>query len=77
MFPTLTGLATASQALPFREFITGAFPSFQFHRLSELLIDLLQQVADGKLTRLIVCCPPRHGKLGAHATPVPTQFGDD
>jgi hypothetical protein len=34
-------------------------------------------VADGKLTRLIVCCPLRHGKLVAHDTPVPTQFGDD
>jgi len=50
------------QGLHFRDFIRSAFPSFQFHRLSELLIDLLQQVADGKLTRLIVCCPPRHGK---------------
>jgi hypothetical protein len=77
VFPNLAGLSTASQVLPFREFITGAFPSFQFHRLYELLIDLLQQVADGKLTRLIVCCPPHHGKLGAHATPVPIQFGDD
>jgi predicted phage terminase large subunit-like protein len=46
----------------FREFISRAFPGFQFTRFSELLIDLLQQVADGGLTRLIVCCPPRHGK---------------
>jgi predicted phage terminase large subunit-like protein len=53
---------TTRQGLLFRDFIRSAFPSFQFHRLSELLIDLLQQVADGKLTRLIVCCPPRHGK---------------
>lgn len=50
------------QDLLFRDFIRSAFPTFQFHRLSELLIDLLQQVADGQLTRLIVCCPPRHGK---------------
>jgi predicted phage terminase large subunit-like protein len=50
------------QGLLFRDFIRSAFPSFQFHRLSELLIELLQQVADGQLTRLIVCCPPRHGK---------------
>jgi len=50
------------QGLLFRDFIRSAFPTFQFHRLSELLIDLLQQVADGQLTRLIVCCPPRHGK---------------
>jgi len=53
---------TTAAALPFRDFILAAFPSFQFHRLSELLIELLQQVADGKLTRLIVCTPPRHGK---------------
>jgi predicted phage terminase large subunit-like protein len=50
------------QGLLFKDFIRSAFPTFQFHRLSELLIDLLQQVADGELTRLIVCCPPRHGK---------------
>jgi len=53
---------TTRQGLLFRDFICAAFPTFQFHRLSELLIDLLQQVADGQLTRLIVCCPPRHGK---------------
>ncbi len=53
---------TTRQGLLFRDFISSAFPTFQFHRLSELLIDLLQQVADGQLTRLIVCCPPRHGK---------------
>jgi predicted phage terminase large subunit-like protein len=54
--------ATTRQGLLFRDFIRSAFPSFQFHHLSEMLIDLLQQVADGQLTRLIVCCPPRHGK---------------
>jgi predicted phage terminase large subunit-like protein len=53
---------TTCQGLLFRDFIRSAFPTFQFHRLSELLIELLQQVADGQLTRLIVCCPPRHGK---------------
>jgi len=53
---------TTRQGLLFRDFVQSAFPTFQFHRLSELLIELLQQVADGQLTRLIVCCPPRHGK---------------
>ena len=53
---------TTRQGQLFKDFIRNAFPTFQFHRLSELLIDLLQQVADGQLTRLIVCCPPRHGK---------------
>jgi hypothetical protein len=37
--------STTRQGLLFRDFIRSAFPSFQFHRLSELLIDLLQQVA--------------------------------
>ncbi len=55
-------VTTIDKQRKFGEFILQAFPSFQFHRLSELLIELLQQVADGKLTRLIVCCPPRHGK---------------
>jgi predicted phage terminase large subunit-like protein len=53
---------TAETPRLFRDFISRAFPGFQFTRFSELLIDLLQQVADGELTRLIVCCPPRHGK---------------
>jgi predicted phage terminase large subunit-like protein len=53
---------TIRQGLLFRDFIHSAFPTFQFHRLAELLIELLQQVADGQLTRLIVCTPPRHGK---------------
>jgi hypothetical protein len=61
-------ITTTTAALPFREFILQAFPTFQFSRFSELLIDLLQQVADGQLTRLIVCCPPRAGKLCAHDT---------
>jgi hypothetical protein len=68
-------VTTTGQALLFRDFIRSAFPSFQFHRLSELLIDLLQQVADGQLTRLIVCCPPRHGKP-AGVAPVPRLLGE-
>jgi hypothetical protein len=55
-------VTTTEAVLSFRAFIQSAFPSFQFHRLSELLIELLQQVADGQLTRLIVCCSPRDGK---------------
>jgi predicted phage terminase large subunit-like protein len=60
--PDTDQVTTTGQALLFKDFIRSAFPTFQFHRLSELLIDLLQQVADGELRRLIVCCPPRHGK---------------
>ena len=46
----------------FRDFIVAAYPGYAFHTWAERLIALLQQVADGQLTRLIVCCPPRHGK---------------
>jgi len=53
---------TTRQGLLFRDFIRSAFPSFQFTRFSEVLIELLQQVAEGQVTRLIVCCPPRAGK---------------
>ncbi len=55
-------VTTIDKQRKFGEFILQAFPSFQFSRFSELLIGLLQQVADGQLTRLIVCCPPRAGK---------------
>ena len=45
-----------------RAFIAEAYPRYGFHRWAELLIELLQQVADGQLSRLIVTCPPRLGK---------------
>jgi predicted phage terminase large subunit-like protein len=46
----------------FRTFIAAAYPGYAFHTWAERLIALLQQVADGQLNRLIVCCPPRLGK---------------
>jgi len=45
-----------------RSFIAEAYPRYGFHRWAEVLIELLQQVADGQLSRLIVTCPPRLGK---------------
>ena len=53
---------TATAVLSFRSFIAAAYPSYGFHLWAERLITLLQQVADGQLHRLIVCCPPRLGK---------------
>jgi phage terminase large subunit-like protein len=50
------------QAETFREFIARTDPGFKFYRWLEPLIDALQQVADGTLTRIIVQAPPRHGK---------------
>jgi hypothetical protein len=45
-----------------RSFIAEAYPRYGFHRWAEQLIELLQAVADGQLSRLIVTCPPRLGK---------------
>jgi hypothetical protein len=52
----------AAPALSFRAFIAAAYPRYGFHRWAELLISLLQAIADGQLSRLIVTCPPRLGK---------------
>ena len=59
--PSLAPDAAAVTA-DFRCFIAAAYPGYAFHTWAERLIDLLQQVADGELHRLIVCCPPRLGK---------------
>ena len=48
--------------LSFKEFIEQVNPSFQFYTWNLRLIALLQEVADGTLTRLMVQVPPRHGK---------------
>jgi len=63
----LLHLRTATAAEPaepqsLRSFIAEAYPRYGFHRWAELLIELLQAVADGQLSRLIVTCPPRLGK---------------
>jgi phage terminase large subunit-like protein len=55
-------LAQRTTPLTLREFIAEAHPAYGFHRWALVLIDLLQQIADGQLSRLIVTCPPRLGK---------------
>ena len=64
---TLFDLAPSSTApkdepLSFREFIRLVNPRLQFYRHIEILIDVLQRVADGNLPRLMIFMPPRHGK---------------
>ena len=59
--PTSTG-TEPSEPQTLRSFIAEAYPRYGFHRWADVLIDLLQQVADGQLSRLIVTCPPRLGK---------------
>ena len=48
--------------LTFRQYIELVMPAFQFYTWNMILIERLQEVADGKLSRLLVQCPPRHGK---------------
>ena len=54
--------AEPSEPQTLRSFIAEAYPRYGFHRWADVLIELLQQVADGQLSRLIVTCPPRLGK---------------
>lgn len=48
--------------LTFRQFIARVAPKFQFYPHLDKLIEVLQQVADGLISRLMVFMPPRHGK---------------
>ena len=59
--PTATA-AEPSEPQSLRSFIAEAYPRYGFHRWADVLIELLQQVADGQISRLIVTCPPRLGK---------------
>jgi predicted phage terminase large subunit-like protein len=60
-FPT-SATTEPSDPQTLRSFIAEAYPRYGFHRWADVLIELLQQVADGQLSRLIVTCPPRLGK---------------
>lgn len=48
--------------LSFREFIERANPGYRFYRHTEVLIEVLQRVADGDLKRVMIYLPPRHSK---------------
>lgn len=48
--------------LSFREFVSTAYPRYQWYRHCEVLADALQRVADGDLRRMLVFMPPRAGK---------------
>ena len=49
-------------SLSFREYIQLVKPDFIFYQWNEIAIARLQEVADGKLFRLLIQVPPRHGK---------------
>lgn len=48
--------------LTFREFVNQANPRYKWYPFASRLADVLQAVADGEITRLMVFMPPRHGK---------------
>lgn len=48
--------------LSFREFVALVNPRYKFFKHCEVLADVLQRVADGECSRLMIFMPPRHGK---------------
>jgi predicted phage terminase large subunit-like protein len=50
------------KVLTFKEFINKNYPGYQWYRHCEVLVSVLQDVADGKRKRVMVFMPPRSGK---------------
>lgn len=48
--------------ISFRKFTALVNPKYRFYKHCELLIAVLQRVADGEIKRLMIFTPPRHGK---------------
>jgi predicted phage terminase large subunit-like protein len=61
---TLQALASRppEPALSFREFVDRVRPGYRWYRHCVALADVLQRVADGELSRVLVFMPPREGK---------------
>lgn len=49
-------------AIPFKEFAQGAFPSLEMRPFHESYYRLLEAFAHGRIRKLIVTMPPQHGK---------------
>jgi predicted phage terminase large subunit-like protein len=60
--PTPPDASDASDPGRFVDFLPAVEPSFELHQFSLTLAGVLQRVADGEIQRLIIQCPPRHGK---------------
>lgn len=54
--------ATAVTQLSFTEFVNKANPRYKWYPHVKQLAQVLQRVADGEISRLMVFMPPRHGK---------------
>lgn len=52
----------SAETLTFEQFIRKVKPDLKWYRHVEIMVDVLQRVADGEITRLMIFMPPRHGK---------------
>lgn len=55
-------ILSAPEPLSFREFVDEVKPDYRWHPHCQVLARRLQQVAEGRLKRLMVFLPPRHSK---------------
>ena len=59
----------------FRDFVQYTKPDYEINWHHDLLMDYLQQFAEGKIKKLMVFMPPQHGKLLPIETPILTTKG--
>lgn len=50
------------QNVIFHKIIRQVYPNYKFYKFHAELVKQLQKVIDGECKRLIISCPPRHGK---------------
>ncbi len=58
----LAHVPPAPPAIPFREFVAKAKPDYRWYDYGDRIHDRLMDVAEGRLQRLMIFAPPRHGK---------------
>lgn len=58
----LAHIPPAPPAISFREFVAKAKPDYRWFDYGERIHDRLMDVAEGRLRRLMIFAPPRHGK---------------
>jgi predicted phage terminase large subunit-like protein len=58
----LAHVAPAPDPIPFREFVARAKPDYRWYDYGERIEARLMDVIEGRLSRLMIFAPPRHGK---------------
>ena len=59
----------------FPSYVAMQFPSYEFAAHNQMICEALMAVEAGRIKRLMICMPPRHGKCLADSTPVLTPDG--